>query len=178
MKKYNLLVAQSGGPTAAINATLAGVIEKSLKSEEIDFVYRNSSDDAVYEAEIRNTLIEKTSKGIEKEIASGISLYGPHRDDIEFFINGKEVKLFGSQGQQRTVVLGMKLSQIEIVKSETGEYPVLLLDDILSELDYSRRKFLLERIENHQVLITCTESDELSQNKNNKLFHIQNGRVI
>lgn len=146
--------------------------------EEIDFIYKTSSDEAEKEAEIRSVLLEKTTKGIDKEIISGMSLYGPHRDDIEFFINGRELKLFGSQGQQRTVVLGIKLSQIEIVKCETGEYPVLLLDDILSELDFNRRKFLLERIENHQVLITCTESDELSENKNNKLFHVENGRIV
>ena len=161
-----------------LNPVIKRFHSRITDGEELDFLYKTSSDDADNETDIRNILLEKTRKGIEKEKAAGVSLYGPHRDDMEFFINGKDVKLFGSQGQQRTVVLGMKLSQIEIAKNEKGEYPVLLLDDILSELDSGRRRFLLERIENHQVLITCTESEELLKNSQSRLFNVENGSII
>ena len=151
--------------------------EKIADGEEIDFKYETTADELVSENDIKNYLFKKLENGIEKEKLAGFSLYGPHRDDIEFFINGREVKLFGSQGQQRTVVLGIKLSQIEIAKQVKGEYPVLLLDDILSELDSHRRSFLLDRINEHQVLITCTESEELLKKTNSLLFRVENGHI-
>jgi DNA replication and repair protein RecF len=104
---------------------------------------------------------------------------GPHRDDIEFFIDGKSLKKFGSQGQQRTCALCLKLAEIEIVKESTGDTPVLLLDDVLSELDRSRQNYLLDNIRNIQTLITCTGLEEFvdSRFKVNKLFHVVNGNV-
>lgn len=151
--------------------------EKISGGEELFVSYKTVCDNALCENDIKELLIKKTTDGIEKEILSGVSLYGPHRDDLEFFINGRDVKTFGSQGQQRTVVLGFKLSQIEITKQIKGEYPVLLLDDILSELDSVRRSYLLNKIRDHQVLITCTEADELKTFGDVKLFEVSDGSV-
>ena len=86
-----------------------------------------------------------------------ISLVGPHRDDLNFLINDRNVQTFGSQGQQRTTALSVKLAEIDLMKEETGEYPILLLDDVMSELDDSRQLHLLETIEGKvQTFITTT----------------------
>ena len=80
----------------------------------------------------------------DQEIRRGVTLVGPHRDDMLFFINGKEVQQYGSQGQQRTTALSLKLAEIELIHEEVGEYPILLLDDVLSELDQYRQTNLLK----------------------------------
>ncbi len=88
-------------------------------------------------------------------------MYGPHREDFDILINGKEAKVYGSQGQQRSAVLSLMLSQAEHLFDEYGVYPVLLLDDIMSELDVGRRAYLAGKIPDKQVFITCTELDSL-----------------
>ncbi len=106
--------------------------------------------------------------------------FGPHKDDLIFFINGSEVKKYGSQGQQRTAALSLKLAEIELVKKVVKDTPVLLLDDVLSELDSNRQQFLLNSIGQIQTVITCTGLDEFvnSQFAVHKTFQIQNGTVI
>jgi DNA replication and repair protein RecF len=99
---------------------------------------------------------EILKKSHEKDIFRGTTSDGVHTDDIEFLINGVSVRHFGSQGQQRTAALSAKLAEIEIIKQSTGETPILLLDDVLSELDKNRQKFLLEQINNLQTIVTCT----------------------
>ena len=101
---------------------------------------------------------EALLKGRDEDIYRGATGIGPHRDDINIFVNGIDLKSFGSQGQQRTGVLSMKLSELEFIRSEQGEYPVLLLDDVMSELDMNRRNQLLDFIkkENIQTIITAT----------------------
>ena len=103
---------------------------------------------------------------------------GCQRDDIEFFINGKDVKSFGSQGQQKTVVLVQKIAEVEIIKEEKGEYPVLLLDDITSELDIKRQRFLLSKLQNMQIIITCTDRRKFKNMENTKFIRIDKGRQI
>lgn len=151
---------------------------KIAEGEEIDVFYKTAETDISDEKSIKSFLLSKMKKNIEKEKDAGFSLYGPHKDDVEFFINGKDVKMFGSQGQQRTVVLGIMLSRIELEKQIKGEYPVLLLDDVLSELDSFRQSFLLEKIKNHQVLITSTECDSLFKSEENKFFKVEKGRIV
>lgn len=104
---------------------------------------------------------------------------GPHRDDLCIWVNNLDVRKFGSQGQQRTAALSLKLAEIEIVKRAIGDTPVLLLDDVLSELDKNRQTYLLESIRHVQSIITCTGLDELIANRfsMNKIFHIRNGHV-
>ena len=123
-------------------------------------------------------LLKKLSSLKTKEMLEKTSIFGPHREDIRFFINGKDVRDFASQGQQRTVILVLKLAFAEYIKENKGEYPVLLLDDILSELDAYRRKYLLEEIRDKQVIITSTDKGSFGRRKNTKLIHIENAQVI
>lgn len=115
-----------------------------------------------------------------KDIQRGSTSFGPHLDDLKFLINGRELKLFGSQGQLRTAALALKLSELEFLKSETGEYPLLLLDDVMSELDASRREMLLDFLsrEKIQTLITATERAYFPAQSFGKFFFIRAGRLL
>lgn len=108
-------------------------------------------------------------------------LIGPHRDDLSFAVNGKDVFAFGSQGQQRTVSLSLKLAELELIRAEVGEYPILLLDDVLSELDRQRQSQLIDTFRGKvQTFITTTSIDsiEAASLKDAKLFRVEAGRVI
>ena len=105
-----------------------------------------------------------------------MTMTGPHRDDFDIFMNGKNIKKFGSQGQQRSCVLKLKLSECEIIKEKTGEMPPILLDDILSELDENRRKNFIENIKDTQVIITCTDKEFL-KNMDGYYFKVEEGKV-
>lgn len=111
------------------------------------------------------------------ELASRLCLSGPHKDDLSVTINEREAKQYASQGQTRTAALSMKLAEREIYKNVTGEYPVLLLDDVLSELDPRRQEFVLNRIAGGQVFITCCEDDRLPQLLGGKVFHVEHGVI-
>ena len=111
------------------------------------------------------------------DIIKGFTTKGVHRDDFVIYINGKEVNIYGSQGQNRTVILSLKLAELNVVYDEIGEYPILLLDDFMSELDEKRRKNFLENIENTQVIITGTDKIEL-QNLDYNLYHIDKGNIV
>ena len=105
-------------------------------------------------------------------------LSGPHKDDLLVDINGLSAKTYGSQGQTRTAALSLKLAQREIFQAETEEWPVLLLDDVLSELDSRRQAFILNRIRGGQVFITCCEEEKLEGLEGGKAFHVQGGSLI
>ena len=115
----------------------------------------------------------------EKDIRSKVTSVGPHRDDFSFIINGIDIRKYGSQGQQRTAALSLKLSEIELVKKMTKNTPVLLLDDVLSELDSNRQNYLLNSIGDIQTIITCTGLDEFVNNRFeiNRIFKVTNGNV-
>ena len=127
--------------------------------------------------EIYDLLTNQIEQKKEDEIKEGCSLIGPHRDDIYFYIDKKKVKDFGSQGQQRSVVLALKLAQMQLFYDKTDEYPVLLLDDVKSELDLSRRSFLYNEIRDKQVIITCTDAETLFENENAAFFEVKNGTI-
>ena len=112
----------------------------------------------------------------QSDIKKGYTTKGVHRDDFEVFINGKKVNVYGSQGQNRTVILSLKMCEMEIVKDETGELPILLLDDFMSELDNYRIKMFFENIEKTQVIITCTEKIEAQEETT--FFKVENGKII
>ena len=114
----------------------------------------------------------------EREIDAASSQYGIQRDDLEIMINGRDSKLYASQGQQRTAALSLKIAQSEYINEIKGEYPVLLLDDIMSELDIKRRMYLSERICDKQVLITSTDTDLVGKDTDTRLFRIEKGTVI
>ena len=121
---------------------------------------------------------KKLEISIEKEIEQGFTMYGPHRDDLDITTEGKDIKIYGSQGQHRSAVLALKLAQADMIFEDSGEYPVLLLDDIMSELDSVRRGYLVGKIKDKQVIITCTDADELSTDMDANLIHIENGKII
>ena len=112
------------------------------------------------------------------ERASRLCLSGAHKDDIEVLINGRAAKQFGSQGQVRTAALSLKLAEREIHRSAMGEYPVMLLDDVLSELDPRRQEYVLNRISGGQVFITCCENDRLDALLQGRVFHVRGGEVL
>ncbi len=122
----------------------------------------------------------KLSQVKDQEIRRGVSLVGPHRDDLLFYINDKEVQTYGSQGQQRTTALSLKLAEIELIHKEVGEYPLLLLDDVLSELDEYRQTQLIQTFQRKvQTFITTTglESVHLDRLDNASVFHVLKGNV-
>ncbi|GFI15897.1 DNA replication and repair protein RecF [Lachnospiraceae bacterium] len=119
----------------------------------------------------------KMKENQEKDIRSKTTSTGPHRDDFIFIVNGIDIRRYGSQGQQRTAALSLKLSEIELVKKMTKDTPVLLLDDVLSELDSSRQNYLLNSIGDIQTIITCTGLDEFVNNRFeiNRIFKVSGG---
>ena len=110
------------------------------------------------------------------DIIKGFSTKGVHRDDFVIYINNELVNIYGSQGQNRTVILSLKIAEMQVIYDEIGEYPILLLDDFMSELDEKRRKNFLEKIENKQVIITCTDKIE-NINNEFKLFKVKKGVI-
>ncbi len=125
--------------------------------EKVKLVYKSSFDGDDY----GEKMLKGLEKNIEKDFKLGYTTLGVHRDEIDFYLNGVEVKSYGSQGQQRTVALALKLAELEIIKTRVGEEPLLLLDDVFSELDASRRHKLIKFTSKAQTIITCTEFDEV-----------------
>lgn len=126
-----------------------------------------------------NDFEEKLFIQTDKDIFHGSTTVGPHRDDMLFYIGNQEIKTYGSQGQKRTAALSLKMAEIEIVENTIGEKPILLLDDVLSELDRKRQNYLLENIKGIQTIITCTGLEEFVQNGINidQTFEIVNGSI-
>lgn len=122
---------------------------------------------------------ENLKKNREKDVRFKMTMIGPHRDDLCFEIGNIDIRKYGSQGQQRTAALALKLAEIEMVKQEIKDTPVLLLDDVLSELDSNRQHYLLDSIHDIQTLITCTGIDDFIENKfkMNKVFQVVDGAV-
>lgn len=117
-------------------------------------------------------------KNAEKEDLKNFSTsVGPHRDEIEIKINGKEAKIYGSQGQRRSAALALKLAQAAIIKEETGEQPIALLDDVLSELDEKRQNYVLNHIKDWQVFITCCDPSNIERLTKGKIFNIEKGNL-
>ena len=133
-----------------------------------------------YETSIGNMTLEQAlKKNRERDLRLKSTSVGPHRDDLCFMAGDLDIRKFGSQGQQRTAALSLKLSEIELVRSLINDTPVLLLDDVLSELDKHRQNYLLDSIHDIQTVITCTGLDEFVNHRFsiNKIFHVKNGHV-
>ena len=130
--------------------------------------------------EISVNFKKKLEKKIDTDIKRGYTSVGPHKDDLGIYIDEKDIRVFGSQGQQRTAALSLKLSEIEIIKGEVGEYPILLLDDVMSELDINRQNFLIKSLKNVQTFVTITEIPEpmIPLVKEGNIFKISSGTVI
>lgn len=135
----------------------------------------------IYEKDVeRQDLKAKLEKNRQRDIYQGSTSVGPHRDDICFKINDIDVRTYGSQGQQRTAALSLKLSEIELVKLKSSETPILLLDDVLSELDKHRQQYLIEHLQSIQTIITCTGIEDLIQQMlvKKQLFFVKNANII
>lgn len=124
----------------------------------------------------KNEFYENLIKNRKIDIQKGFTSSGTHRDDFEITIDDKKVNIYGSQGQQRTVVLSLKISELNIIYEEVEEEPILLLDDFMSELDENRRNNLTKTIKNNQVFITCTDKI-LVEEKNNTIYYIKNAKL-
>ena len=148
--------------------------------EELDIQYRTVSSVTDPEAELpvlREQLRSHLESHQAAERASRLCLSGPHKDDLAVTIDGQDARQYASQGQTRTAALSMKLAEREIYRNVVGEYPVLLLDDVLSELDPRRQEFVLNRIGGGQVFITCCEDDRLPVMLGGRVFHVHQGEI-
>jgi len=128
---------------------------------------------------IESEFYDLLKKNRKKDIEKGITTIGPHRDDFTVSLNGIDAKSFGSQGQQRSAVLTIKFSSLKIIKELTGEFPILLLDDVLSELDFNRKRYILASIGQIQTVITCTGIEDLTNYLDNrsKVFKVKDGVI-
>lgn len=136
-------------------------ILKEICNEEIEILYNCGFEIEDFENKenIKTAFENELNNNLDREKKFGMSLVGPHRDDFKIILNNKDAKLYASQGQQRTISLAIKMAEAELIKDDKGEPPVLLLDDVLSELDEHRRKYVLNNIKGIQVVITCTDKD-------------------
>ncbi len=155
--------------------------EMSRKTGAVDeiptLIYRGSSGQESYEDmnATKETYFDLLRRDTEREIYAGSTLYGVHKDDLEICLGGRAARMYASQGQQRSLALALKLAEGEIVKKESGEYPVFLLDDVLSELDFARREYLIEEIRDKQVIMTTCEINGESY-KNANIICVSGGK--
>lgn len=155
-----------------VNRIIGGIHEKLTGGREnIELSYESSAGELSMEEMLR--------KNRERDIRFKSTSAGPHRDDLCFRVGDLDIRKFGSQGQQRTAALSLKLSEIELVKMLIHDTPILLLDDVLSELDKNRQNYLLDSIHDIQTVITCTGLDEFVNHRFsiNKIFYVKNGTV-
>ncbi|WLV24708.1 DNA replication/repair protein RecF [Aciduricibacillus chroicocephali] len=156
-------------------------ISRGLETLEIRYESSIEVSEEENKEKLGQIYLERFAQMQDKEIDRGTTLLGPHRDDLAFFVNGKNVQTFGSQGQQRTTALSVKLAEIELIESEVGEYPVLLLDDVLSELDDYRQSHLLNTIQGKvQTFVSTTSVDGIHHEtlKQAELFRVKNGEIV
>ena len=190
IEEYNVRLAQMSANLIYYRAYFAESLNNYAKNihrdfsggaEELDIRYKTVStidDPKKKPAELFEMIMEHQRSHFRAEIDSGQCLTGAHKDDLEILINGKEAKSYASQGQTRTAALSIKLAEREIHRNERGEYPVLLLDDVLSELDAGRQDYILERISDGQVFITCCEDGKISGMTGGKIIRIKEGAAV
>ena len=153
-------------------------IKNKIKNihKEITNNKENIEIEYITECESKEKYLNLLKERRKLDIIKGYTTKGIHRDDFNIYINEKQLNIYGSQGQHRTAILSLKLSELNIILEETGEYPILLLDDFMSELDESRRKHFLENIKDTQIIITCTEKFDI-ENKNILIYNVKDGKV-
>ncbi len=143
--------------------------------EELNISYQGEIGDSI--EEIKASILRKLTENIEKDFNLKYTSIGPHRDDIKIIANNIDLRKYGSQGQQRLATLSIKIAELELFCEEKGETPILLLDDVLSELDDNRQQKFLKQIEGIQTILTCTKYN-YKLNQTDKIFHINNGNII
>ena len=157
-------------------------IEKIIK--KINIIHKNITNgeeqielEYITECDNKEKYLQLLKERRKLDIIKGFTTKGVHRDDFMIYINKKDIKIFGSQGQNRTAMLSLKLAELQVIYDEIGEYPILLLDDFMSELDRTRRKNFLENIEGTQVIITGTEKLDI-ENLKYLEYNVSNGKVL
>lgn len=161
-----------------INENISTIYNNLTKSDQLKILYEANID--ITNNNLKEQLEEKYRLNQNKEVVAGMTLYGPHRDDFSFIINDNDAKTYGSQGQQKMAMIAFKLAEIPIFEEITGTKPVLLLDDIFSELDKSKKNHLIEFINDGiQVIITANDTVGISKKllNNAKVFRIENGKI-
>ncbi len=131
-----------------------------------------------YLCSVKNNFKEELKNSLNEDILRGITSIGPHRDDIAFYINGMNSHSFASQGQKRSISLSLKLAEAEVIKKTTSQMPIILLDDVLSELDKGRQNYILNNIVDGQVFITCCDKSNFENLEGGKVFTVKNGDIF
>lgn len=152
-------------------------ISRSREKLAIDYQCTAASDGGLDAGEEQRSLLDALRASRREDVAAGHTSVGPHRDDLRIEINGLSARSFGSQGQQRSIVLALKLAEAAGLEAACGEPPVVLLDDVLSELDASRQDYLLNHLSGGQVFMTCCEPEAAGRMENGALFHVEDGRL-
>ncbi len=151
---------------------------EKFKIDYISSVFENLDDLKVYGKEEVDFYFNKLNSSLELDIKRGYTSFGIHRDDLDVFINGISAKSYGSQGQQRSCVLTLKLAEADLIKAIIGESPIILLDDVMSELDIKRQNYILNHVKKRQVFITCCDISNTVNLKEGKIFKIKDGSII
>ncbi|MDD4494953.1 MAG: DNA replication/repair protein RecF [Eubacteriales bacterium] len=168
IKSRNSFITALNKKTAERHSSLTGD-EEQLRLEYLPSVKTENPEDL---ESVRNSFSALLKKVKDREIRNCATLVGPQRDDFEIYINDKDVKTYGSQGQQRLSALSLKMAEIDIIKEETGDTPILLLDDVMSELDRTRQSYLIESIDGIQTFITTTDKGIFECLKNKDITYI------
>ena len=130
------------------------------------------------EDDLERALFAALTMARDVDLRRATTTVGPHRDDLMLTLSGMDVRAYGSQGQQRTTALSLKLAELDIMRRELGEAPVLMLDDVMSELDPKRRRHLLGRLKDIQTIVTCTDLSDLADAEIGAAWRIQNGTIL
>lgn len=147
-------------------------------NENIELCYLGSGENTADINVIEKNILDSLEKNKVSDIQNKITSAGPHRDDIDILINGNSARLYGSQGQQRSCVIALKLAEAFLLKKMTDINPIALLDDVMSELDEKRQDYILNRIKGLQVFITCCDKEQILRLKEGKTFHIEKGKIV
>jgi DNA replication and repair protein RecF len=190
--QYRSMIDIYAGELASLNADIADIRNEYVK--KLDFYVKEffgqmtngketpkityesgaGAEDFESRERLKNKFLTLLSESYDREVKYGATLFGIHKDDLKIEINGKDARFYASQGQQRSLALAMKMAEGEISREHTGEYPVFLLDDVLSELDINRRKYILSNINNRQVIVTSCEPIVI-ENKDTNYICVENG---
>ena len=188
---WNEQLAEAGSYISVLRYTFCLILNEHTKklynsisggNEEIDLryqstVFENLEGETDYKSKLAEIYLKKLFESAETDIKTGFTNVGIHRDDLGTYINDLSIREFGSQGQARSAALSMKLAHSGIIKKECGEAPVMLLDDVLSELDPKRKKFILNNINDMQVIITCCDSRTVTDMREGRVFTLKGGKV-
>ncbi len=154
----------------------------SQGKEQLTISYRSTvfgtQQISVYDDATIKTYGQALSDNLEEDIKAGLTAVGIHRDDLEVEIDGRSARVYGSQGQKRSSALALKLAEASLLEGITGESPVILLDDVMSELDAHRQDYILNHVKNNQVFLTCCDISNTLQLREGKVFHVEKGRIV